>query len=707
MQAKEEDQSTFPETKTYSHLCSLCQAIFDNANEIAEEHRPSPDLIPFPFDKPTFAHHQSDSTLKKSAVEKCYICVRLINWFSKNPVMQPDDLSCPVNIRYSLTTAFCKDLKQINVWFIEGDKLSPVAPDLPIGRYVALPSREARRYIHDCDMQEPSPGTNGLFLAKQCLAYCRRVHKACSVERSSTLPTRLVKVEKIDSKISAHLCDGASLDSKTEYITLSHCWGGISFMTLTVENMEQMRKSIPIEKLSRVFQDALKVTVELGFKYIWIDSLCIIQNSAAGADWLAESTTMNRVYRDCVLNISATGFKDGQEGLFVSTQPREVIPPNIDFTRLARQGCPTDYTIVYTNEWADDVSRGPLGQRGWVYQEQVLAPRVIHFGRRQVFWECQVAAASQAFPHGWIPTHAIQNLKRKISIPTTLQANSAPEKLYLQWQTAVRDYTHRNLTYDTDKLPALSGLAEVFKHHLNDEYVAGLWKNNLLYDLLWHGSGNFKETVSYLAPTWSWACIDGPITFPGIGKSDTKWRPIAYVRHVMVKPLTSTVTGQLIGGHLRLSGFLIKPDIREFPNEIGRSLRSLRFNFRTKFTSDGPNADEQNMGFYPAAEGIGMVDLQMDPSIDNLREAKDPILMPLFYNEAHDRDAGATQGLVLRRKDANSGCYTKIGTFTLFPHDLHWKLLSSSQARELQYYESCVEIPWEGPRHYICTVKIL
>jgi hypothetical protein len=143
MQPTEEDQHTVPEASTYSHLCSLCRTIFQTPDEIAQEYRPSPDLIPFPFGKPTFSHHQSELTLKKSAEEICYICVRLRkHWFPDvvNPKLQADSPSRPVNIRYSLTTPDIKDLNRINVWFIEGDELSPVTPDLPIGRYVVLPS---------------------------------------------------------------------------------------------------------------------------------------------------------------------------------------------------------------------------------------------------------------------------------------------------------------------------------------------------------------------------------------------------------------------------------------------------------------------------------------------------------------------------------------------------------------------------------------
>jgi hypothetical protein len=285
--------------------------------------------------------------------------------------------------------------------------------------------------------------------------------------------------------------------------------------------------------------------------------------------------------------------------------------------------------------------------------------------------------------------------------------------LYQKWQAVVRDYTHRNLTFGTDIFPALSGLAQVFQRHLNDQYVASLWKMNLLQELLWHGSGWFKQTSDYRAPTWSWACVDRPVTFSSLREPDLKWNQIAFVQEVVVSPLNGDVTGQLSGGHLRLSGFLIKLDIRKFPEPpslpeaTGRSLRQLRFNYCSNTTATSLSTGETDMAFYPAEPGIGMVDLQMAPSIDNLREAKEFIVMPLLYNGADGHDAGASHGLILALVGDIAGRYRKVGTFTFFPRDIQWKLLRSCQPMEPEYHESFIERVRDGRKLYLYTVTII
>lgn len=203
------------------------------------------------------------------------------------------------------------------------------------------------------------------------LATCREEHDLCSVKKELKLPTRLVRVERAGQALFAQLCESFSLSPDTEYLTLSHCWGTSQILNLTKENIEQMKVSIPIISLPQVFQDAMRTTIELGFNYLWIDSLCIIQNSDGGADWLQESPTMDRIYCNSVCNISATGFFDGQKGLFVRTDEREIFPPSIDCTRFITDK-DVGYSIMSTFDWTSEVWGGPLAARGWVFQEQIM-----------------------------------------------------------------------------------------------------------------------------------------------------------------------------------------------------------------------------------------------------------------------------------------------------------------------------------------------
>jgi len=137
-----------------------------------------------------------------------------------------------------------------------------------------------------------------------------------------------------------------------------------------------MKHSIPIGQLPKVFQDALLITFELGFNYRWIDSLCIIQNSRMSSDWLRESSTMDRVYRNCVCNLAATGFHDGQEGLLLPGYSRELYPPIVDFAHLWNIPGPLSYHLLSETDWNQDIISSPLRKRALVCQEQIMVGKL-------------------------------------------------------------------------------------------------------------------------------------------------------------------------------------------------------------------------------------------------------------------------------------------------------------------------------------------
>jgi hypothetical protein len=144
----------------------------------------------------------------------------------------------------------------------------------------------------------PNTSRRPLFeQARHWLSTCLKQHSHCSGGKPDELPTRLIKAEREGSTFSALLCDSVDLHGHIEYLTLSHCWGQIPFLTLTEENISQMKCSIPMKELPQVFQDAMLTTMELGFSYLWIDSLCIIQNSPGSSDWLSESSTMDQAWQ--------------------------------------------------------------------------------------------------------------------------------------------------------------------------------------------------------------------------------------------------------------------------------------------------------------------------------------------------------------------------------------------------------------------------
>ncbi|KAK0704370.1 heterokaryon incompatibility protein-domain-containing protein, partial [Lasiosphaeris hirsuta] len=274
---------------------------------------------------------------------------------------------------------------------------------------------------------------------------------------------------------------------------LSHCWGGAQVYTLNPETKHEMIKAVPMEKLAKNFQDAIHVTRELGYSYIWIDSLCIIQNqqrkpeweAESAKDWTEQSRIMGDVYRNSDLTIAATSAAN----------------PHVGFINL--KGHPND-----TNTSQNGVEDSPLCQRAWVFQERLLSPRMLHFTNSMLFWECRTMTASEIDPSG-------HPRDRRVGEPIAPEKNKEDAFLFhRRWYDLVKVYSAGKLTFQKDKLMAISSIVrEIQERHPANGYVDGLWEETLLMDLLWRvdvkgdalAMGRLKENE---LPSWTWASTD-------------------------------------------------------------------------------------------------------------------------------------------------------------------------------------------------------
>lgn len=143
---------------------------------------------------------------------------------------------------------------------------------------------------------------------KKWLSECRSSHSNCSSIEKHSLPTRVIDVGPSDGSVAPRLRQ--SMGESGEWAALSHCWGKFVSKMLTSTTFDDLIHSIPMTTLSNNFQDAIKITRILGIQYLWIDSLCIIQDSTE--DWLRESARMGEIYKYSVLTIAATNAEDGR-----------------------------------------------------------------------------------------------------------------------------------------------------------------------------------------------------------------------------------------------------------------------------------------------------------------------------------------------------------------------------------------------------------
>jgi hypothetical protein len=201
------------------------------------------------------------------------------------------------------------------------------------------------------------------------------------------LPTRLIDVRGAHP-LHVHLHEVDSSTPKSPYTTLSHCWGDLDIMQLRKDNLAQMIEEIEVSQLPKTFQDAITITRRLEIPFLWIDSLCIIQDSKD--DWARESSMMATVYQNSYCNIAATAAPDGSTGCFMERNPFLAQPCRVSVLTSysdawLKSGA---YEIAPLDLWWRYMDQAPLNLRGWVVQERLLAPRVIHFGKHQIFWEC-------------------------------------------------------------------------------------------------------------------------------------------------------------------------------------------------------------------------------------------------------------------------------------------------------------------------------
>lgn len=370
-----------------------------------------------------------------------------------------------------------------------------------------------------------------------------------------------------------------------QYVTLSHCWGKQHIARLEKGIMGDLdEQGTPIEfqldSLPTTFRDAIEFARRLDSKvrYIWIDSLCIIQNEDDNTDWRRESTLMYEVYRNSYCNISAAAAKDSTVGIHNKSERdpqllwEDEINLNIDGIpgAQARRSDKNEIgleapirrcTIRDLSFWDREVDDAPVNKRAWVLQERLLAPRVLHFCRDQIAWECSHLDAAESLPHG-VPKmelrpghsgHVIQRQRLKSMVPDDygprpleIDRDQMSDAAHEHWKWIVERYSRTRLTYGEDKLVALAGIAQMMTNpgRISGLYVAGMWEKYLASQLLWRvshvdsGSVNdptyedpiekdevreagrkpdlqrfsnwSKRPRRYRAPSFSWAAVDAP-----------------------------------------------------------------------------------------------------------------------------------------------------------------------------------------------------
>ncbi len=156
------------------------------------------------------------------------------------------------------------------------------------------------------------------------------------------------------------------------YMSFGHCWGSNAIPRLLLKKWKDYHIRKVVSDSPKTLQDAISITREMGIRYLWIDLLCITQDSEQ--DWLHESALMGDIYENSYCNISAISAKDGTMDCFYQRNSCLIKAPNIEASWSDLQ--PGFYYVIDGSMWTHEVDQAPLSQRAWVFQERFLTPEI-------------------------------------------------------------------------------------------------------------------------------------------------------------------------------------------------------------------------------------------------------------------------------------------------------------------------------------------
>ncbi|EQB52770.1 hypothetical protein CGLO_07576 [Colletotrichum gloeosporioides Cg-14] len=330
------------------------------------------------------------------------------------------------------------------------------------------------------------------------------------------MPTRLIYV---GNTRDPSLCLIETRDSKVDgrYVALSHCWGVLNKeqrLCTYAGNIETFKKKIPFKILPSTFQDAVTVTRALGVSYLWIDSLCIIQEDKE--DWRSQAARMEDVFSSAYCTIAASSSTSSLDGFIAKRAQRAAV------------GIQTSQGPLYLAEAIDDfethVEKGVLNTRGWVLQERALSRRTVHFTSTQMYWECGEGVHCETLAE-------LGNRQSMFlgdsNFPTYGLEYYRDERIRLV-QYLYQVYSGLSLTKSHDRSKAILGLQKRLGSTFKSKAMYGVISKYFERTCLWQADvpGSLSQIhyeSSQTVPSWSWMAVMGRIRYMDIPFGEVTW----------------------------------------------------------------------------------------------------------------------------------------------------------------------------------------
>jgi hypothetical protein len=405
-----------------------------------------------------------------------------------------------------------------------------------------------------------------LSQATQWIKTCVNEHKKCNLDYEANLPRRVIHIDVDGSKL--RLDEG--LHKKARYAALSHCWGKSKDLVSNSQNIAQHKLDIPLVSLPKTFRDAVTFCQQLEIEYLWIDSLCIIQDDRA--DWEQEAEKMGSIYENAFLTLAASAAADDNGGFWFNT-------PSLEWKGVtSRGGFGNAIAHSFINHGARNSPYFPLSSRGWVFQERILSRRTLQFGRQELLWECKEMKLCECTQR----RDMLEGNKTRPRKYAGVNFGTGKPDFgtdYDIWSKLVEEYSVLNLSVPSDRLPAISAIAKKVAIHRKSRYLAGLWEDELPINLLWVVSWGLarKRPEKWRASSWSWVSIDSGVYFLPLG--DTHQEHHSECRILSADCQTSGINeyGEVASGCLRVEGKVVKMKFKELPPSGQRVAEDIFF----------------------------------------------------------------------------------------------------------------------------------
>ncbi len=420
----------------------------------------------------------------------------------------------------------------------------------------------AARYLPGRLAKDDSGCDQSFALAQQWMRDCEVNHSRCPGRAASILPSRVLDVGSSDTSADVKLF--VTNGSSGKYVCLSYCWGpGPQPIQLTRSNLAELTEKITLTLLPTSIQDAILTVRRLGMRYLWVDALCIIQDSSE--DKVKEIERMDQIYSNSTLTIAAASASSCSMGFLNKREPlwsdADAAPIELPFL------CP-DWLVgnISLVRYGVPARREPLHRRSWPFQEYILSRRVLMYESEQMLWICQQDSSTgigATYKNGG-PAHdssvtELKYMRMFLDRPQTISPGFARRNL---WIDLVTQYSAKEQTVPDDKIHALRGIASRYQWHMKDQYIAGLWRSWLIPGLMWKRSQEIRIRRKRQYPSWSWLSIDSPVTMERASAAVYEPKNIVNVQFIDYQPNAPAgplnTFGLLPNAVLHLRGCLLK-----------------------------------------------------------------------------------------------------------------------------------------------------